>query len=226
MSKNNWIKFLFGTSIILLWLLIVLSFDEDSGTQPWRKKDVDMRVAIPPELLGGNILSIGDNLDKVEQIEHLVPFEAHDPIFGKTYSSGVYRGIRFKYIDVAYFNLKNELIRTRVLVNNNDNLCASKLFVKTAGTLMKYYGDNYQVFGRLRDSTIFTMIRWTMSEKTNVELSGELLNSETELIYPDIYETGSMSVNYNYVFDDFDTVGRSKIYSLLKNNEESMSRNK
>ncbi|HRI30430.1 MAG TPA: hypothetical protein PLQ21_02790 [Candidatus Kapabacteria bacterium] len=216
MLKNNWIKLLLTIIIAYTFLSVIFLYFNTDNTP---KKAVDIRVVIPPELLGGKALSIGDSFEKVEKVEKLreLRYEAGRDFWGrKRYTKGKYEGIDTKYIQHAFFNSGNELLSIEILVNNTQKLPKSKLFVKTVETLERYYGEDYEIFGHLYDSSVYIRLEWKLSKHTSVEYSCALLDSNLRFRE---YAIINSVVRYDSPYTNRDTVGKSIVVDLLRGNK-------
>ena len=217
MLKNNWIKLILTMGIALFSLIVIVMFHKNSKKQNRSKQKVEKRLVIPSEFLGGKNLSLGDDFEMVEKVEELRPYEDGVGFFGeKNYSSRRYRGIDFKYFLEAVFNVNDELLSSEIKVYNKKNVPNSEFFVKTVEILTKYYGEDYEIFGKLYDNTVYIQLEWKLSKHTRVRYSCALLDSNLRFRE---YAIINSVVRYDSPYTIRDTVGKSIVMDLLRGNK-------
>lgn len=217
MLKNNWIKLILTMGIALFSLIVIVMFHKNSKKQNRSKQKVEKRLVIPSEFLGGKNLSLGDEFEIVEKVEELRPYEAGVGFFGeKNYSSRRYRGIDFKYFLEAEFNVDDELLSSEIKVYNKKNVPNSEFFVRIVEILTKYYGEDYEIFGHLYDSSVYIRLEWKLSKHTSVEYSCALLDSNLRFRE---YAIINSVVRYDSPYTNRDTVGKSIVMDLLRGNK-------
>ncbi|MBK7988660.1 MAG: hypothetical protein IPK11_17585 [Ignavibacteria bacterium] len=83
-------------------------------------------------------------------------------------------------------------------------------------TLERYYGEDYEIFGHLYDSSVYIRLEWKLSKHTSVEYGCDLLDSNLRFRE---YAFINNVVRYNFPSTYPDTVGKSIVMDLLRGNK-------
>ena len=166
--------FLVIVGIIVAILLIKTQFQiEDSY---WRSRRIDKTFQIPPELVEGKVVNLGDSYDTVSKIFELEPhkfYEQSSPDLVDV--PGIYSASPYYYS--IRFNKQNKLVLFGISVPNKDSLSTLSFFQTTARMMMKYYGKKIEIYNRKGFPSV-RILRWQLDEKNTVYLNGHI-NSDS-----------------------------------------------
>lgn len=173
-------------SPILIYYMI-----ETLRTTPIRRTEVVNPIIIPPELFGGDTISIGDSYDRINKVSPLTHYWHFEMLLGRNIIDEKlpYRG--FALIAEAEFNTSDQLVGLSFPIENKDSLPPEELFDNTMNILKKYYGKDYVLFLNNKDTTNF-LVQWNAHNDMEVllEYNG----------HPGEYSSGFW-VYYNKMYD-------------------------
>lgn len=200
--------FLVIVGIIVAILLIKTQFQiEDSY---WRSRRIDKTFQIPPELVEGKVVNLGDSYDTVSKIFELEPhkfYEQSSPDLVDV--PGIYSA-RPYYYDIR-FNEQNKLVVFDISVPNKDSLSTLSFFQTTARTMMKYYGKKIEIYNRTAFPSV-RILRWQLDEKNTADLYGHinsdsLKGGDSNIIYINyndaLFPVANFPINTNETIKDY-----------------------
>lgn len=147
------------------------------NSQPlWRKKKIYSKTLIPPELLKGDTLYLGDDFNKVCQIDSLTQFWVQDGLSkGRNYIEGDYWGVNLFHH--ARFNSDNKLVTLSFEVRNLDTLPVNSFFSKIGKIMIHYYGKNFRIHNFDSDSAV-RVLYWELPDNNSIYMYGHINKSD------------------------------------------------
>lgn len=180
--------------IITLILAIIVADHYKLFIPRQQRREIHQKFIIPPEFMDGDTLYLGDSYEKISRLITMEQFWYYDGLSqNKQYTEGYYWGNRG--IDHLQFNYQNKLISLDFDVTNRDSISMKQHFIKTAKTLIKYYGNNYEVYHHRKFKSC-RLLLWRLPENNTIFFNGNIDRKNMS-----VKDSNSIFIDYNNPFN-------------------------